>query len=87
MKEVKSRDPARRMVLRYDKLYVGNDVFFFNDRTGRVERLHQPLETGIPASTSLGNLILNESQVTLHVFKKTIFASIGRVYFIVITTL
>jgi hypothetical protein len=34
MKEVKSRDPARRMVLRYDKLYVGNDVFFFNDRTG-----------------------------------------------------
>ena len=63
MKEVKSRDPARRMVLRYDKLYVGNDVFFFNDRSGRVERLHQPLETGIPASTSLGNLILNESQV------------------------
>jgi hypothetical protein len=69
MKEVKSRDPARRMVLRYDKLYVGNDVFFFNDRTGRVERLHQPLETGIPASTSLGNLILNESQVTMHFFK------------------
>ena len=63
MKEVKSRDPARRMVLRYDKLYVGNDVFFFNDRSGRVERLHQPLEAGIPASTSLGNLILNESQV------------------------
>jgi hypothetical protein len=66
MKEVKSRDPARRMVLRYDKLYVGNDVFFFNDRTGRVERLHQPLETGIPASTSLGNLILNETQVTFY---------------------
>ncbi len=63
MKEVKTRDPARRMVLRYDKLYVGNDIFFFNDRTGRVERFHQPLEGGISASASLGNIILNESQV------------------------
>ena len=44
MKEVKTRDPTRRMTLRYDKLYVGNDVFFFNDRTGRVERLHTPLD-------------------------------------------
>ena len=44
MKEVKTRDPTRRMTLRYDKLYVGNDVFFFNDLTGRVERLHTPLD-------------------------------------------
>ncbi len=33
---------------------------------GRVERLHQPLENGIPASTSMGNLILNESQVSFN---------------------
>lgn len=63
MKEVKTRDPARRVVLRYDKLYIGNNIFFFNDQTGRVERFHQPLEGGIPSSTSLGNIILNESQV------------------------
>ncbi len=54
MKEVKNRDPSRRMTLRYDKLYVGNDVFFFNDRTGRVERLHTPLE-----QNSFNNLIHN----------------------------
>lgn len=61
MKEVKSRDPTRRMTLRYDKLYIGNDVFFFNDRTGRVERLHTPLEVG---SNNFSNLMNdNNSQV------------------------
>ena len=64
MKEVKSRDPTRRMTLRYDKLYIGNDVFFFNDRTGRVERLHTPLEVG---SNNFSNLMSNDnnSQVSL----------------------
>ncbi len=61
MKEIKNRDPARRMTLRYDKLYVGNDVFFFNDRTGRVERLHTPLEVG--QNNSMNNLIYNDTQV------------------------
>ena len=28
------------------QLYMGNDVFFFNDKTGRVERLHPQLERG-----------------------------------------
>ena len=46
MKEVRSRDPARRMTLRYDKLYIGNDIFFVNDRTRRVERLHQHVDAG-----------------------------------------
>ena len=58
MKEVKSRDPTRRMTLRYDKLYIGNDVFFFNDRTGRVERLHTPLEVG---SNNFSNLMQNDN--------------------------
>ena len=44
MKEVRARDPARRMVLRYDKLYMGNDVFFYNDKSGRVERLQSSLD-------------------------------------------
>ena len=64
MKEVRSRDPARRMTLRYDKLYIGNDIFFVNDRTRRVERMHQHIDAGQSfSSTSLGNLILNDSQV------------------------
>ena len=58
MKEVKSRDPTRRMTLRYDKLYIGNDVFFFNDRTGRVERLHTPLEVG---NNNFSNLMQNDT--------------------------
>ena len=32
------------MNVRYDKLYMGNDVFFYNDKSGRVERLHATME-------------------------------------------
>ena len=64
MKEVRSRDPARRMTLRYDKLYIGNDIFFVNDRTRRVERLHQNVDAGTNFSSSLGNLLINDSQVS-----------------------
>jgi hypothetical protein len=64
MKEVRSRDSARRMVLRYDKLYMGNDVYFFNDRRGRVEKMHHSLDAGYAGtSASLGNLLINDSQV------------------------
>ena len=31
---------------RYDKLYMGRDVFFYNDATKMVEKLHQQLDTG-----------------------------------------
>jgi hypothetical protein len=31
---------------RYDKLYMGRDVFFYNDGTGRVEKLQQQLDPG-----------------------------------------
>ena len=65
MKEVRSRDPARRMTLRYDKLYIGNDIFFVNDRTRRVERLHQNVDAGTNFSSSLGNLLINDSQVSI----------------------
>ena len=67
MKEVRSRDPARRMTLRYDKLYIGNDIFFVNDRTRRVERLHQNVDAGTNFSSSLGNLLINDSQVSFSV--------------------
>ena len=83
MKEVRSRDPARRMVLRYDKLYMvcttlnlilapkfksclllkDNDVFFFNDRSNRVEKLHNSMDAGGGNRDSLGNLFVNDSQV------------------------
>ncbi len=63
MKDVKARDPSRRMALRYDKLYVGNSIFFFNDRTGKVERINQAIEGNISASASLSNLLVNETQV------------------------
>ena len=32
-------------VLRYDKLYMGHDVFFYNDKSGRVERLHSAMDS------------------------------------------
>ena len=54
--KVRSRDPTRKMTLRYDKLYMGHDVFFFNDRTGKVERLHANLDTS-GSATVLGSLI------------------------------
>jgi hypothetical protein len=63
MKEVRSRDPTKRMTLRYDKLYMGHDVFFFNDRSGRVERLHQHLDLGTSSNSLIGDLIINDSQV------------------------
>ena len=66
MKEVKSRDPGRRMTLRYDKLYIGNDVFFFNDRTGRVERLHTPLEVG---NNNFTNLMTDNNSVSHSLLK------------------
>ena len=43
------------MTLRYDKLYIGNDVFFFNDRTGRVERIHSQVEAG--SNNNFSNLM------------------------------
>ena len=54
--------------LRYDKLYIGNDVFFVNDRTRRAERLHQHIDPGAGTSFSnsslAGSFILNDSQVS-----------------------
>ena len=73
MKEVKNRDPTRRMTLRYDKLYVGNDVFFFNDRTGRVERLHTPLEVnGGQFNNLMGSEPPNVSKIHLNKPRKLI---------------
>ncbi len=54
------------MTLRYDKLYMGHDVFFFNDRSGKVERLHGSLDTSgaaTAASGLLGSMAISESQV------------------------
>ncbi|CAB4068600.1 unnamed protein product [Lepeophtheirus salmonis] len=67
IKEVRTRDPARRMTLRYDKLYMGHDVFFFNDRTNRVEKMQTNLESSANSTftASLGNLIINDSQNSL----------------------
>ena len=53
------------MTLRYDKLYIGNDVFFFNDRTGRVERLHTPLEVG---NNNFSNLMQNDTNSVSETF-------------------
>ena len=36
--------PFKNKVFRYDKLYMGNDVFFYNEKTGRVERLQSTLD-------------------------------------------
>lgn len=68
MKDVRTRDPDRRMALRYDKLYMGRDVFFFNDRSGRVERMHQNLDLGVsnPNAASLGNLFLGDVSNTFN---------------------
>ena len=40
---------------RYDKLYMGNDVFFYNDKSGRVERLHANMEGGGVYNRSLSH--------------------------------
>ena len=40
---------------RYDKLYMGNDVFFYNDKSGRVERLHATMEGGGVYNRSLSH--------------------------------
>ena len=90
MKEIRARDPARRMVLRlvmslylfwlhmtdrYDKLYMGNDVFFYNDKSGRVERLHSGMDgSGVynrsdPASLSLSTISYHYAN---HFFLNTI---------------
>jgi hypothetical protein len=69
MKEVKSRDPPRRMTLRYDNLYIVNYVFFFNDRTGRVERLHTPLEV---SSNNFSNLMNDTNSNSVSLFKTVI---------------
>ena len=54
------------MTLRYDKLYMGHDVFFFNDRSGKVERLHGSLDTAGTAtavSGLIGSIAVNEGHV------------------------
>ena len=72
MKAVRSRDPARRMTLRYDKLHMGNDVYFFNDRNNRIERMHHTIDSGMTSSQQvLGNLIINDSQVREITVKKS----------------
>ena len=63
MKEVRTRDSGRRMTLRYDKLYMGNDVFFFNDRSGRVERMHNNLDLGVTNANAASLGTLFDSQV------------------------
>ena len=50
---------------RYDKLYLGHDVYFFNDRTGKVERMHHHVDTAGAATSAnavLGSIVINESQ-------------------------
>ena len=61
------------MTLRYDKLYIGNDVFFFNDRTGRVERLHSPLEAG--SNNNFSNLMQQNdtNSVSLHTYMAILY--------------
>ena len=51
---------CRRLVLRYDKLYMGNDVFFYNDKSGRVERINNGKTE--PSSSSYSSLM--ESMIT-----------------------
>ena len=51
---------CRRLVLRYDKLYMGNDVFFYNDKSGRVERINNGKAE--PSSSSYSSLM--ESMIT-----------------------
>ena len=69
IREIRARDPARRLVLRYDKLYMGNDVFFFNDKSGRVERISNGT-TKMDMTSSYSNLvdsvITNEAQQSAH---------------------
>ena len=48
-------------MLRYDKLYMGNDVFFYNDKSGRVERINNG-KAAEPSSSSYSSLM--ESMIT-----------------------
>ncbi len=36
-REIRSRDPLKRCLLQYDRLYVGSQAFLFNEVEGRVE--------------------------------------------------
>ena len=85
MKEVRARDPARRMVtmmmmmmiititcqvLRYDKLYMGHDVFFYNDKSGRVERLHSAMDS----SQSYTRWVAVDVDVVIHVTARSLLS-------------
>ncbi len=36
-RELRARDPLKRCLLQYDRLYVGGQAFLFNEIEGRVE--------------------------------------------------
>ena len=45
-------------MFRYDKLYMGNHVFFYNDKTGRVERLNYATDSNNSYNSSLVDTVI-----------------------------
>ena len=67
IREIRARDPARRLVLRYDKLYMGNEVFIYNEKSGRVERVNNgKLESSLSYSNLVDSVITSDAQQSAH---------------------
>jgi len=45
-REIRVRDPSAKVVLQYDRLFVENDVFLYNETEQRVERVLMKMPEG-----------------------------------------
>ncbi len=45
-REIRVRDPTAKVVLQYDRLFVENDVFLYNETEQRVERVLMKMPEG-----------------------------------------
>ncbi|XP_023334977.1 uncharacterized protein LOC111706351 isoform X1 [Eurytemora carolleeae] len=56
-KEVKKRRPDTRLCLQYDKLYVNNTAYLYNEETEEIEMLPNDIETDSPSPAKNPNTI------------------------------
>ena len=51
--KVKKRRPDTRLSLQYDKLYVNNTAYLYNEETEEIEMLPNDTETDLPVSEQI----------------------------------
>ncbi len=67
---MKKRRPDTRLCLQYDKLYVNNTAYLYNEETEEIEMLPNDIETDSPVSEHFFKGTVNEISSNLPIKKE-----------------